>query len=383
MQINSATKIDALNTEEFKKREENQKQRLEFEQLIDKTQSNALAVAKQEIAIEQDKMRIILEQDGESKAEIDRKLASYEQLKLAEVGFSETRKDGASAMKLLDDQRSAIEDKVQNGKLFQAQADQQILDLYRQQIPALQQIADKMRETATTEEQQVQAEDYQKNLDKVKTATNTAGQQMKTLKLGLQDALTGGLNESFALIFQGTQNIGLAFRNMAASVISSIAKMIAQMYIQILVTKLLKGAMGGFSGGGLVPSGSGGGGGFAEGGLIKGPGGPKSDSIPARVSPGEFIVKADAVSAFGSGNLEAINRGLKIPSLERLALPKFAEGGLVGNAGGVGDSNINLGIGLDEGLILKHLSSKAAGNIVLQHLVNNPKAASKALSRSQ
>jgi hypothetical protein len=160
--------------------------------------------------------------------------------------------------------------------------------------------------------------------------------------------------------------------------------MIAQMYIQLVVAKLLKAATGGFSGGGLVPStgASQGGTGFAEGGLIRGPGGPKSDSIPARVSPGEYIVKADAVSAFGVHNLEAINRGLKIPSIERLALPKFAEGGLVGNAGSGGNSQINLGIGLDEGLILKHLSSKAAANIVLQHITNNPKAASKALSRS-
>jgi len=54
----------------------------------------------------------------------------------------------------------------------------------------------------------------------------------------------------------------------------------------------------------------------------------------------------------------------------------------VGNAGGGGDSSIHLGIGLDEGLILKHLSSKTAGNIILNHLANNPKAASKALSRS-
>lgn len=123
-------------------------------------------------------------------------------------------------------------------------------------------------------------------------------------------------------------------------------------------------------------------GGHAEGGLIQGPGGPKSDSIPARLSHGEFIVKADAVASFGVANLDAINRGLRIPSIERLALPRYAEGGLVGEAGAGGESNINLGISLDEGLILKHLSSKAAGNIILNHLANNPKAAGKALSRS-
>ena len=154
----------------------------------------------------------------------------------------------------------------------------------------------------------------------------------------------------------------------------------------MLVVKMMKAAMGamGFSGGGSVSDAqSSGGMGFAGGGLIQGPGTGKSDSIPARLSAGEYVITADAVQAFGAGNLEAINRGLKIPSMERLSLPKFAEGGLVGAPGAGGDSNINFAIGLDEGLILKHLSSKAAGNIILNHLVNNPKAAGKALARGQ
>jgi hypothetical protein len=380
LRVNSGTKIQALNDEQFKAQNENQLKILEFHKLIDTAQHDTLAVAKQEIAIEQQKLRLILEQSGASKEQIDAELAHYAAVKTAEATFTQEKTASSAGLKLLEDKKAAIEDKVQNGKLFQLQADQQILDLYREQLPALQQIADQMKANATTEEQQAQAEDYQKGLDKVKSATNTAGQQMKTLRAGVQDALTTGLSGAFDMLFQGTQNVGLAFRNLASSVVSSIAKIIAQMYIQLLVTKLLK-AAGGFSGGGSV------GGmntfGAAEGGLIRGPGGPKSDSIPARVSPGEYIVKADAVSSFGVHNLEAINRGLTIPSFEHLALPKFAEGGLVGTGGGGGgDSNINLGIGLDEGLILKHLSSKAAGNIILTHLANNPKAAGKALSRS-
>lgn len=385
IQIDSSTKVQTLDSEEFKKREENQNAILEFNKLIDKSQGNALEAVKQEIAVEQQKMQIILAQSGATQADIDKQLAGYAAKRTAEVAFSEEQKDSANAIKILEDQKAAIQDKVKNGKLFQVQADQQILDLTRAQLPQLQLIADQLKANATTDEQRVQADDAQKKVDQLRTETNIAGQQIATVKQGVQSSLTGGLNQFFDTMVQGTHNVGQAFRGLASDVLTSIAKMIAQMYIQILVTKLLKAASGGFANGGLVGGGgTGGGGGFAEGGLIRGTGGPKSDSIPARVSPGEYIVKADAVSAFGVHNLEAINRGLKIPSLERLSLPKFADGGLVGNAGGGGgDSNINLGIGLDEGLILKHLSSKAAGNIILQHLTNNPKAASKALSRSQ
>jgi hypothetical protein len=383
LQINSATKIQALNTEEYKKREENQQKILEFDKIVEKDKGNDLSAAQAEIAIEQQKMRLILEQAGVSKEEIDRKLASYERIKLAEVAFTGTRKDGSNSMKLLDDQRAAIEDKVKNGKLFQVQADQQILDLYRQQIPELQIIADKMTAAAKTDDEIVQAEQFQTSVNKLKTETNTVGGQMRQLRTGIQDALTGGLTQSFNLLFTGTQSVGMAFRNMAASVISSIAQIIAQMYIQIMVTKLLNAVKGGSGGGGGASSVVSAVLNVADGGLIQGPGGPKADAIPARLSAGEYVVQAEAVSAFGVHNLEAINRGLKVPSLAGLALPKFSEGGLVGAGAGAGDSNITLGIGLDEGLILKHLTSKAAGNIILQHLVNNPKAASKALSRAE
>lgn len=65
--------------------------------------------------------------------------------------------------------------------------------------------------------------------------------------------------------------------------------------------------------------------GFAAGGLIRGPGTGTSDSILARVSNKEFVVNARQTARF-LPLLEAINR-------DRLQLPRFATGGLVGAAG--------------------------------------------------
>ncbi|MCH9665875.1 MAG: tape measure protein [Gammaproteobacteria bacterium] len=48
--------------------------------------------------------------------------------------------------------------------------------------------------------------------------------------------------------------------------------------------------------------------GFQDGGFVSGPGGPRSDSINARLSNGEFVVNADATSRFRP-MLEQINRG--------------------------------------------------------------------------
>jgi hypothetical protein len=47
--------------------------------------------------------------------------------------------------------------------------------------------------------------------------------------------------------------------------------------------------------------------GHAEGGYISGPGTPTSDSIPAWLSNGEYVLKAAAVRAIGVGQLNSLN----------------------------------------------------------------------------
>jgi hypothetical protein len=62
--------------------------------------------------------------------------------------------------------------------------------------------------------------------------------------------------------------------------------------------------------------------GYATGGYISGPGTGTSDSIPAYLSNGEYVIRAAAVKKLGKGYLDWINRGLHVP--------RFADGGLVG-----------------------------------------------------
>jgi hypothetical protein len=63
----------------------------------------------------------------------------------------------------------------------------------------------------------------------------------------------------------------------------------------------------------------------AGGGYVSGPGSSTSDSIPANLSDGEFVVQASSVKKFGRGFLNSINRG-QLPSAARrpvrVAMPK-------------------------------------------------------------
>lgn len=92
---------------------------------------------------------------------------------------------------------------------------------------------------------------------------------------------------------------------------------------------------------------------LAGGGLIRGPGSATSDSILARLSDGEFVIRASAVNHFGVGTFEALNRlrtpqfslgglveGLSRPLMPRA--PRFATGGLVAAGAGGGRSQFTL-----------------------------------------
>ena len=79
------------------------------------------------------------------------------------------------------------------------------------------------------------------------------------------------------------------------------------------IGKLFKNLLG-YKDGGLV--------GYATGGYVSGAGGPRSDSIPAMLSNGEYVMNAAAVGKYGVGMLDQLNQ---------MRAPKyFAGGGAVG-----------------------------------------------------
>ena len=74
--------------------------------------------------------------------------------------------------------------------------------------------------------------------------------------------------------------------------------------------------------------------GLATGGYVSGPGTGTSDSIPVRLSNGEYVMSAAAVNRIGTPLLDAMNRGDAI---------HYAGGGLVSvnNGGGSGPAAVS------------------------------------------
>jgi phage-related minor tail protein len=383
-------KLTAEDLDRYKAEAEQLTKLAEFQKTILDIQGKTAQAAQAESAAKVAEYRLLLtSQKGETPESIELKVQKYVELTTAVAAYNDAKKAGETALKAQSDAEAAIQLKVASGQIFQIQADAQIKALKRDQLALLQQIATAQlaAANATGNDADKQAAlNFQAQINAQAVANDQAMAQAKELKQGLQDALSNSLDAFFSKGITGARDMGQAFAGLADGVVSSLQKVAAQMLTNLIMQKLFNAAasgIGGMSGGGSV-SGGGGMGVFAEGGQVTGPGTATSDSIPAMLSAGEFVFREAAVRAIGPGVLEAMNRGLRVPSFTGASIPKFAEGGLVEGTGRGNDpALVHLQLGLEEGIVLKHMKSNAAGKVVVQHLANNPKTASKALGRSK
>ena len=122
---------------------------------------------------------------------------------------------------------------------------------------------------------------------------------------------------------------------------------------------------------------------FAAGGYVTGPGSATSDSIPARLSAGEYVVRAAAVQRVGVAFLDAIN-GMRTPPVwdgQRLA---FAAGGLVPPVSAPPapppvQQAVRIVNAIDPGVTHDHLQTPAGERVILNIIGRNTRAVRAAL----
>lgn len=158
--------------------------------------------------------------------------------------------------------------------------------------------------------------------------------------------LSGQIREAAA----DTYDLGNAFADFARSIAQSIQQLVAQLIALKVVQGIFGASIGGGGGfGNLTQSG-----GHAAGGYISGPGSGISDSIPARLSNGEFVVNARS-TAQNFPLLEAINA--QPFRMQSYRTPHFASGGFVMAEGGASSLTATIHATHDPGVILKVVNS--------------------------
>ena len=211
-------------------------------------------------------------------------------------------------------QEQRIQAQVQVGLISHFEGQQQLKALYAEtvaelekQIPVLEKLA--QMPGAQGEAARNSLENMKLKIAELKTAGNE-------LEKAFKEGLTQGIQSSLMGLANGTMTLKDAVKNLAITILNAMTQIAAQQ-----LAMQASSAIGGWLGfAGSAASAAGGAVAAATGGHIRGPGTSTSDSIPARLSDGEFVVRAAMVSRYGVDFLHAINRG---------QLGKYASGGLV------------------------------------------------------
>ncbi len=122
---------------------------------------------------------------------------------------------------------------------------------------------------------------------------------------------------------------------------------------------------------------------FAAGGLVSGPGSATSDSIPARLSAGEYVVRAAAVRQVGVAFLDSLN-GLSVGPRFKGGELAFAAGGLVPEvkvppAQPQMNQAVRIVNAIDPGVTHDHLQSPAGERVIVNIIGRNARAIRSAL----
>nr|DAG03627.1 MAG TPA: tail length tape measure protein [Siphoviridae sp. ct6HQ3] len=157
----------------------------------------------------------------------------------------------------------------------------------------------------------------------------------KSMRENMSDAVTGSLGKMSDSLADFVATGKADFRGLAVSILQDLSKMLIKMALfNAMKAALSAWGGGGFKDGGMVQQ-------FSNGGAVWGAGTATSDSIPAMLSNGEFVINA-ASTRRHRALLEAINKN------------RYASGGVVGVApqvaalgGGTGGMTVNITINRD------------------------------------
>lgn len=216
--------------------------------------------------------------------------------------------DGLTLLKTLADTMKNLDDPAERTalavKAFGRSVDQEFVQALSKGSENLQQISDKMKAAgASLTELDLQAGEKTKQaFDQASTAIGTAAEKLVV---------------SFAPAVAGALTALAAFPQNLSNIIQWLSQFVTKVDQADQAIKKLGGDMN-------IPGLSGNSDNFtghADGGLISGPGNDRSDNILARLSPGEYVQRAQAVRFWGADFMHAINS---------MQMPKFASGGIVG-----------------------------------------------------
>lgn len=315
--------------------------------------------------------RLRAEGDTEGAATVGRLI----DVKAAAADLADYERQFNDALSRMRASEESINLQRQSGLLTESQARQQILALHRQTGQSLDALLPQLEATATAigPDAVARVQAWKNEIAQVKLVVDDAA-------LAIDGAVQDGFAQLFQDIGSGAKSAKDAFADFGRSVLQTINRIASQKLAEALFGSLMGGGTAGSAGGlgALISSFFG----FASGGYVTGPGTSTSDSIPARLSHGEYVVNARAVGRLGVSFLDAINGLSAGPRIQggRLA---FAAGGLVPEAPAQSATNQNIRIVnvIDPAMAADYLNSSAGERTVMNLIQRNAASVRNILGR--
>ena len=280
-----------------------------------------------------------------------------------------------------------IEAQVITGVTKEWDARDQVVGVYRRHAQVLMELRRVQLRTAIegtegSEMARLAVEELDQQIVQAMISFREAERAANELLTRSEDAFQSDLASWMAEGIDNALSLADAFRMLAESVVNSIRRIVSEM-LATRITEQLFGLIEGssaLSGGGkgaLVAAGAKAAG-MAEGGYVSGRGSSTSDSIPALLSNGEYVLRAGAVRNIGMDALNEINFGSRTPPIRRRGGGhRFAEGGPVMVGGGRGGFTATLG--LAPGLVVESLQTRDGTRAMVNFLGGNRRAIRAAL----
>jgi hypothetical protein len=369
-------------------------------------------------------------------------IAQLNQLDRARAAFAEFERAGALATGALSLAQSQIQQQVASGDLFPFQAVERYDALIQQVLPQLRALAEAEKNAATTPEDRLKAEQFSNSIEAMGTSASKSARQLVEIRAGLESGLQQSIGGFLSSGIDQVQGFADGVRALAVSVLDSVRQIVAGLASKEItqgLLSLLPGSSKGagdataqaeplvgaatdlqIAGGVLVGAGTAMNVGaanimasavalsaaaaalviaqqyqaavsvassftsnvaFADGGFVAGPGTATSDSIPARLSAGEFVMNARSVARPGMlAMLSHFNAGANMPSLAPpSSVAHFAAGGLVESGAANDARETHVKLSLDPGLVAEHINSGPGEKAVLRVLQRNRNAVKQSL----
>ncbi|HDZ9772177.1 TPA: phage tail length tape measure family protein [Klebsiella variicola subsp. variicola] len=218
-------------------------------------------------------------------------------------------------------QETSIQAQVQGGLLNEIQGRQRLVQLHQEVGDKIKGYLPQLKEMATAPgEAGDKIREMIRQLEEELGKLNQAGNE---LTQAFRDGLQSGIESSLMGLAKGTMNLSDAVKNLALSIVNSMAQIASQQLAQMATSSLI-GSSGGI--GGLLGSVF-----AADGGQVRGAGTTTSDSIPAMLSDQEYVVRASVVQQPGAlAFLHDYNRHGMAALEGWLPRVRHATGGLAG-----------------------------------------------------